>query len=259
VDILTKNGIDPLKYELGILCHAKHDWMETGYSLRQKRKGRKSTNCVECSRLASRRYREQNPEKVKEHAKKSYQAQMAKIAASSVESQEEYRQRRRLASSKFFSNNHELCLQRNRASKAKHKEKVLRYGREYSRKNWKIQYRRHWQRIKLYTQERKAKKLLGGEFPGIRTLRECFQYFDSCCVYCSCELDFCVGQNKVQWDHIVPVSKGGQNNLHNLVPSCKSCNSSKYCTDWIAWYSSRPFFCLERFMKINNHTQGIWL
>lgn len=43
------------------------------------------------------------------------------------------------------------------------------------------------------------------------------------CAYCSCELD----EETFTVDHKVPVSKGGTDDLENLVPACRSCNSSK--------------------------------
>ena len=64
------------------------------------------------------------------------------------------------------------------------------------------------------------------------------------CIYCGCELGS-------YWhvDHVTPVSKGGRDEMVNLVPSCPSCNSRKSNTDFDAMRfnqgirdSKRPFF-----------------
>ena len=42
------------------------------------------------------------------------------------------------------------------------------------------------------------------------------------CYYCGSQLPDCF-----ETDHVVPKSKGGTDEITNLVPCCKSCNSSK--------------------------------
>jgi hypothetical protein len=56
-------------------------------------------------------------------------------------------------------------------------------------------------------------------------------YFDGQCAYC--------GKAATTWDHIVPVSKGGQTVPWNIVPACVSCNSSKKTSDVFAWLDSK--------------------
>ena len=51
--------------------------------------------------------------------------------------------------------------------------------------------------------------------------------FDKKCPYCSKE-QFRVGiRDKIEIDHFIPISKGGQNLPWNLVPTCKNCNRKK--------------------------------
>lgn len=39
---------------------------------------------------------------------------------------------------------------------------------------------------------------------------------------------YCANQNaELTQDHVIPLSRGGQHEIGNVVPSCKSCNSSK--------------------------------
>lgn len=51
------------------------------------------------------------------------------------------------------------------------------------------------------------------------------------CAYC--------GSPAETWDHIVPVSQGGRTTPGNVVPACRSCNSSKKDQDVIEWLGRR--------------------
>lgn len=51
--------------------------------------------------------------------------------------------------------------------------------------------------------------------------------FDSECAYCT--------NDATTWDHIIPISKGGTTIPGNIVPCCKSCNSSKKDRDFWEW------------------------
>lgn len=54
------------------------------------------------------------------------------------------------------------------------------------------------------------------------------------CVYC--------GLPATTFDHVVPVSKGGQTKIGNMVPACGSCNSAKRAKDLDAFLVKRVKF-----------------
>lgn len=54
------------------------------------------------------------------------------------------------------------------------------------------------------------------------------------CWYCGKELP----PSELTIDHVFPRSKGGKNNMDNIIMACKSCNSSKGNMDLFEWYST---------------------
>lgn len=47
------------------------------------------------------------------------------------------------------------------------------------------------------------------------------------CAYCGCELSY----KNMQVDHILPLRKGGADDLSNMLPSCQNCNHYKGALD----------------------------
>jgi 5-methylcytosine-specific restriction endonuclease McrA len=69
--------------------------------------------------------------------------------------------------------------------------------------------------------------------------------FNHTCAYCG------VGGD-LQVEHVVPISKGGEHHLGNIVPACQSCNFSKRKADVLTWYQSQPFFSETRWHRIQD-------
>lgn len=45
--------------------------------------------------------------------------------------------------------------------------------------------------------------------------------FDNCCAYCGVRTD------KLEMEHIIPISRGGAHVPDNIVPACRQCNATK--------------------------------
>lgn len=69
--------------------------------------------------------------------------------------------------------------------------------------------------------------------------------FNHTCAYCGAGGD-------LQIEHVIPISKGGEHHLGNVVPACQSCNFSKGKADALTWYQSQPFFDETRWQRIQD-------
>jgi 5-methylcytosine-specific restriction endonuclease McrA len=73
--------------------------------------------------------------------------------------------------------------------------------------------------------------------------------FNLCCAYC--------GQaTQCQLDHFIPICKGGEDSINNLIPACPSCNLTKRSQNAEVWYRQQFFFTQERWAKILAHVTG---
>jgi 5-methylcytosine-specific restriction endonuclease McrA len=66
------------------------------------------------------------------------------------------------------------------------------------------------------------------------------------------ECAYCGAGGDLQMEHVIPISKGGEHHLGNIVPACQRCNFSKGRANAEQWYRSQPFFCETRWTKLRN-------
>lgn len=90
----------------------------------------------------------------------------------------------------------------------------------------------HPETVKAYTQRRRARRKNapgGNATPDeIKTL---FAKHGGRCAYCP--------SPATHADHVVPLSKGGSNDISNLLPACAPCNLSKGAKDLAVWFAAR--------------------
>lgn len=81
-------------------------------------------------------------------------------------------------------------------------------------------------RSKVYARRRNTEPIL----PELRS--KIMSFFKNRCAYC--------GDHAETIDHIIPVSRNGNANPHNLVAACRKCNSSKKDKRIIEWLGGMP-------------------
>lgn len=184
----------------------------------------------------------ENPELFKEYGKRNYKNNKGKRIESVKEWQLKNQDLVKSYKSKNFENNKAKYKQNAKeiyltdVGKEMHKIRVQRYNKTEKGKAVNVQKRN------------KRKHLMSNVEASFSSndWKSCLNYFENSCAYCGCD-------SKLTQDHVIPVSKNGTYTIENILPSCKSCNSSKGNKDFESWYKTRPYYTDERFKKITNY------
>lgn len=130
--------------------------------------------------------------------------------------------------------NKEVHLERVRRDRAKYKEKRDAYHRQHYLKNKKRyqEYARlyrdtHREKVRARVNRRRARKLASEGTHTAQQIQEQLKRQKHKCYYCQKRLQKQKGRYVYHVDHIVPLSKGGSNDISNLVIACPFCNDSK--------------------------------
>lgn len=176
-------------------------------------------------------WRENNKEQIKEQTKQYYE--------NNKEQKREYYKNR---------TNHRKEYEEQ--YRKNHKEINSDYQKQYREKN-KTQRNQYYEKNKdkIYLSSRLSdhrRKAFKKQLPKNYTIAEwniCIKHFLNQCAYCG-KVD-----NLTQ-DHFIPLSKCGEYTINNIIPVCKSCNSSKSNKDFFEWYPKQEFYSKKREQKI---------
>lgn len=117
------------------------------------------------------------------------------------------------------------------------KEKISEYNKKY------IRSKRGREIKRIVSQRRYARKKNTIATFTLGQWKSCLDYFNHSCAYCG-------NEGNLQQEHFVPVSKGGEYTITNIIPACENCNYNKRDKDFFTWYKERDYYCLERKRKI---------
>lgn len=197
--------------------------------------------CKECNKAKRKAYYAQNTEKaiayskqyVAEHRDETarYQNQYAKVHKEELKLyKEEYSRLHRKGEIKPIIGKREsnrLYREANRAELAwkssqyyaQHREERLAYHKKYNQTERGIIAKR------VRSHNRRALKKQAKGSHTAAQLYELYQKQEGKCFYCKKEL----GHSRNSWhgDHYIPLSKGGSNDISNIVIACPTCNHKK--------------------------------
>jgi len=147
---------------------------------------------------------------------------------------------------KYYENNKESAKEKAKEYRDNNKEKVKKSKKHYrithleeERENKRLYLINNRDKINLLNQKRKARKRNLISNLTVDQWNKVKSDFNDRCAYCGEELP-------LAQEHVIPLSKGGEYTVNNIIPSCKSCNSSKHDKDFFKWYPNYEYYSKER-------------
>ena len=129
------------------------------------------------------------------------------------ESQRAYRLSRRAERHAYYIANRDKQLAQMKALRVANPEKA--------RADNRAKYLRNPEQWSHATNLRRARKRGNGGTHTLAEWQEKLTLFAGCCIYCGRD------DRPLTRDHKVPLTRGGTDDIANLVPACRSCNSKK--------------------------------
>lgn len=135
-------------------------------------------------------------------------------------------------------NKNRISIQRKEYIK-KYMKKYMKEHAEYYREMNRRYKKKHRDKCNTICQRYRNKKRQLPSTLTVKQWRQIKQHFNNRCSYCGKELP-------LTQDHFIPLSKGGEYSKNNIIPSCKSCNSSKNNKDFFEWYLKYRYYSKKR-------------
>lgn len=206
-------------------------------------------DCKECNK----RYYEENKEHVLEKSKRNYNKNKEHVLANQKKYREDNKEKIKNYDKLYREENKEEIKIKRQIRHKNNPEKYSSMRRKYYLKNkekvkainlaW---YKRHPGISTIYIQTSRAR---ANGLKATLTLEQwgyIKESFNHKCAYCG-------SKSKLEQDHFIALTNGGEYTLENIIPSCRSCNVNKRNKDFFEWYPQQKFYSKDYEKQIKEH------
>jgi 5-methylcytosine-specific restriction endonuclease McrA len=209
------------------------------FYIKDRKTGRRYTQCKICfiaeSCARSKKAYEADPERFRERTRQWCEANPEKAKETRRKSNKKHAARIRATENAYRTANPEKTREKRKRYRAKHKDVIDAGHARYREANHERLRERHKQwrdthierlhEIVSDAKHRRRARLAGSggshtaaEWNGLK------EFYDYTCLLCNRREP----EIKLTRDHYIPISRGGTNDIDNIIPLCKSCNSRKH-------------------------------
>lgn len=206
----------------------------------------------------SKRYREENKERLQKYRddKREYYKEYNKeYYKNNKEYHRNYVEENKDHRKKYFEANKERIMNYQKEYYEENKAEMQAQRKEYYERNKKrilernSKYRKSNRHILNRAQQRRraVKRKLQHTLT-IEQWNDIKVHFNNSCSYCGMEEEKHVKVFKevLHQDHFIPLDDGGEYTHNNIIPACRSCNSSKNNQNFFEWYPTHKHYSEKR-------------
>jgi hypothetical protein len=228
----------------------KKEWVEKNKEHVREYKKRYREENKEYVQEQIKTWLERNKDSNKQKAKEYYLKNREEKLSKAKEYRENNKEKIKIYKKEYELINKEYIREYKKRYREENKEKIAKQQKEYYKKNKieRFNYLKRWykdnpDKKRMYSQRREALKKNVASNLNIEQWEAIKKKFNYRCAYCG-------GENKLEQEHFIPLHKGGEYTINNIIPACKSCNCSKQDKNFFEWYPKQEFYSEDREDKI---------
>ena len=219
---------DEVQMKVCVKCKIEFPNTNEFFDKRKDSKDGLRTNCKLCRRIWVNESRSKSERKQKQYSKPYDEEQKRARKQYNMDNKERRKQ--------YKKDNADYIAEHSKKYRANNTQRIAERAKQYKENNREY--------FTIVSQRRRAtKESMLSDFT-VEQWEACLLYFDYKDAYTGLPMD------SSSQDHVIPLSKGGNYTISNIIPCERCVNSSKGNKDMATWYKKQTYYDVEREKKI---------